>query len=151
MPFARYLLNTLFVAVTVTFGHLLVASLAAYAFARLQFPGRDALFIVVLSTMIIPGEVTFMPLFMVIKTLGWIDQYAALIVPPCSALSVFFCYVSFFEIFPVIWKMPPGSTVAPYRVSIGTSSFRSARQRSLHWGCSCLWASGEAFCGRWWS
>ncbi len=100
VPFARYLLNTLFVAVTVTFGHLLVASLAAFAFARLQFPGRDALFIVVLSTMIIPGEVTFMPLFMVIKTLGWIDQYAALIVPPLFGAFGIFLLRQFFRDIP---------------------------------------------------
>lgn len=90
VPFARYLLNTLMIAVAVTAGHLLIASLAAFAFARLQFPGRDALFVVVLSTMIIPGEVTFMPLFMVIKNLGWIDNYAALIVPPLfGAFGIF--------------------------------------------------------------
>lgn len=81
VPFARYLLNTLCIAVVVTFGNVLIGSLAAYSFARLHFPGRDLLFVAVLSTMIIPGEVTFMPLFLVVRTLGWIDQYAALVVP----------------------------------------------------------------------
>lgn len=99
-PFARYLLNTLFIAVTVLFGHLLIASLAAYSFARLRFPGRDILFIGVLSTMIIPGEVTFMPLFLVIRSLGWIDHYAALIVPPLSGVFGIFLLRQFFRDIP---------------------------------------------------
>jgi multiple sugar transport system permease protein len=100
VPFARYLLNTLFVALAVVFGHLFIVSLAAYSFARLQFPGRETLFIAVLSTMIIPGEVTFMPLFLVIRTIGWIDRYAALIVPPLFGVFGLFLLRQFFRDIP---------------------------------------------------
>lgn len=100
VPFGRYLLNTLGIAVTVTIGNLLVGSLAAYSFARLRFPGRDALFVAVLSTMIIPGEVTFMPLFLVVRTLGWIDRYTALIVPPLFGAFGIFLLRQFFRDIP---------------------------------------------------
>lgn len=100
VPFGRYLLNTLGVAVTVMVGNLLIGSLAAYSFARLRFPGRDALFVAVLSTMIIPGEVTFMPLFLVVRTLGWIDRYAALVVPPLFGAFGIFLLRQFFRDIP---------------------------------------------------
>ena len=100
VPFARYLLNTLLISISVAFGSLLVGSLAAYSFARLRFPGRDILFMAVLSTMIIPGEVTFMPLFMVIRSLGWIDSYAALIVPPLFGAFGIFLLRQFFRDMP---------------------------------------------------
>ena len=100
VPFARYLMNTVFISIAVTFGSLLIGSLAAFSFARLRFPGRDILFIAVLSTMIIPGEVTFMPLFLVVRTLGWIDSYAALIVPPLFGAFGIFLLRQFFRDIP---------------------------------------------------
>lgn len=81
MPFLRYVLNTTFVAISVTFLHLAVSSLAAYAFARLRFPGRDKLFLAYLATLMVPGQVTLIPNFLIVKYLGWIDTYQALIIP----------------------------------------------------------------------
>ena len=90
LPFTRYIFNSLFVAVTVTFFSLIVNSFAAYAFARLEFPGRDALFVVFLSTMIIPFEVLAIPLYLEMRWLGWVDTYQALIVPfVASPLGMF--------------------------------------------------------------
>ncbi len=81
VPFGRFFMNSIFVAVCVTFGKVFTSSLAAYAFARLQFPGRDKLFLMYLATMMIPGQVTMIPVFILLKNIGWIDTYYALILP----------------------------------------------------------------------
>jgi multiple sugar transport system permease protein len=90
VPFARGYMNSIFVAVTVTFGQVFTSSLAAYAFARLSFPGRDKLFLGYLGTMMIPGAVTMIPVFILLRKLGWIDTYKALIIP-----SMFSAYGTF--------------------------------------------------------
>jgi multiple sugar transport system permease protein len=90
MPFLRYLLNTTFVAGSVTLLQLLVSSLAAFAFARLRFPGRNRLFLAYLATLMVPGQVTLIPNFLIVKYLGWIDTYQALIIPQVfSAFGTF--------------------------------------------------------------
>ena len=80
-PFHIYLLNSLAVAIVITVGRLFTCSLAAFAFARLQFPGRDAIFYIYLSTLMLPEQVTLIPLFFIIKNFGWIDRYQGLTVP----------------------------------------------------------------------
>src|SRR6266498_3984950 len=80
LPFTHYIFNSLFVAVTVTAFSLVINSFAAYAFARLEFPGRDVLFVIFLSTMIIPFEVIAIPLYLEMRWLRWVDTYQALIV-----------------------------------------------------------------------
>lgn len=82
-PFARYALNTAFVTITVTLFQTLTSAMAAYAFARLVFPGRDRIFLLYLGTLMIPGVVTLIPSYILMtdKFLGWIDTFAALIVP----------------------------------------------------------------------
>ncbi len=90
LPFGRYFINSAFVTVTVTIGQILIASLAAFAFARLRFRGREAIFLLYLATLMIPSQVTLIPNFLIIRNLGWYDTYAALIVPGLfSALSTF--------------------------------------------------------------
>lgn len=81
LPFGRYLINTTVVSVSVTFLEVFTSSLAAYSFARLQFPGRDKLFLVYLGTLMVPGQVTIIPNFLVMSLFGWINSYAALIIP----------------------------------------------------------------------
>ncbi len=81
VPFGMFFFNSIFVAVCVTFGQVFTCSLAAYAFARLKFPFRDKLFLGYLATMMIPGTVTMIPVFILLKNLGWIDTYQALILP----------------------------------------------------------------------
>lgn len=89
-PFARYFANSAFVAVMVTLGVMLTALFAGYAFGQLRFPGKGALFIGYLATMMIPFEVILIPNFLMIRQLGWYDTYLALIVPwSANALSVF--------------------------------------------------------------
>jgi multiple sugar transport system permease protein len=99
-PFGRFYFNSLFVAVAVTAGQLVTCSLAAYAFARMTFRGRDILFLVFLGTMMIPPQVTIIPAFMVLYWLGWIDTYAALIVPGLASAFGTFLLRQFFLTIP---------------------------------------------------
>lgn len=81
IPFARYFINTIFVSVSIVTLELLTASLAAYAFARLKFPGRDFLFLLYLGTLMIPIQVTIIPQFILMNYFGWVDTYQGLILP----------------------------------------------------------------------
>ena len=81
IPMGKFFLNSLLIAIVATFGTVLTSSLAGYAFARIRFPGRDKLFLGYLATLMIPATVTLIPRFILVKMLGWLDTYAALIVP----------------------------------------------------------------------
>ncbi len=81
VPFGRYTLNTLLITVVTIVGHLLSCTVVAYAFARLRAPGRDALFLVVLATMMLPYPVTMVPLYALFLALGWINTILPLTVP----------------------------------------------------------------------
>ena len=81
VPFARWYLNSFFVSVFITFGQVATSAMAAYAFARLEFPGRNKLFFGYLATMMIPGAVTMIPVFILLRYFGWIDSYKAMILP----------------------------------------------------------------------
>ena len=80
-PFLNLLRNTLFYAVLSTLGVLLSSAIVAYAFARLEFQGRDVLFLITLSTMMLPGVVTLIPTYILFRKFGWVGTYAPLIVP----------------------------------------------------------------------
>lgn len=81
VPFGRYAANTLAISALTIVGHLLSCTLIAYAFARLRAPGRDALFLVVLATMMLPYPVTMVPLYIVFSRLGWVNTFLPLTVP----------------------------------------------------------------------
>lgn len=87
VPFGRYYLNSAIVATSSTLLQLTISSMAAFAFARLRFRGREAIFIVYLATLMIPFLVTMIPNFLIIRQLGWYNTYLALIIP--SVFSVF--------------------------------------------------------------
>lgn len=88
--FARFYLNSAVMAAGIVGGQLLFASLAGYAFARLRFPGRGVLFGAVLATMMVPFYVTLIPSYLIVRWLGWLDAYPALIVPRLvSAFGIF--------------------------------------------------------------
>ena len=78
-PFARYFVNSLVFAVAVVAGQIGTATTAGYAFARLDFPGRDGVFMLFLSTMMVPVVIVLIPRFLMIDALGWIDSYQGLI------------------------------------------------------------------------
>jgi multiple sugar transport system permease protein len=80
-PFGRALLNSALVATTITTAVLVLGSMTAYAMARLHFRGRHLLNAVTIAVLLIPGQLTLIPLYTLIVQLGWIDTYAALIVP----------------------------------------------------------------------
>lgn len=80
-PTPRFFANTITVTVLSTIGQILTNSLVAFGFARLRFRGRNALFLLVLSTMMLPDQVTLIPLFAIFSRLGWLNTYRPLIVP----------------------------------------------------------------------
>ncbi|HEY62952.1 MAG TPA: carbohydrate ABC transporter permease [Caldilineae bacterium] len=90
-PFLRLLRNTLFYSVFSTLGVVISCSIVAYAFARMDFWGRDVLFGITLSTMMLPGIVTLIPTYILFRTFGWVGTYAPLIVPYYfgSAFNIF--------------------------------------------------------------
>lgn len=79
--FGRYFLNSAIVTGSTVFGTLLSCSLAAYAFARLRFPGRNLIFVLLLSTLMLPATVTIVPRFIVFEQLNWLNSFKPLIVP----------------------------------------------------------------------
>jgi multiple sugar transport system permease protein len=81
VPFARYMLNSALVAIVVTLVSLLFHSMAAYSLARLRYPGRNVIFVAILSTLMVPFTVIVVPLFIIVDWLGWVDTYWGLIVP----------------------------------------------------------------------
>ncbi|MBC2024686.1 carbohydrate ABC transporter permease [Listeria booriae] len=80
-PMLQFLVNSIVVAIVTTVGQMLFCSMAAYAFARIEFWGRDKLFLLYLATMMVPAQVTMIPQFILMKQLGWLDSYTGLIVP----------------------------------------------------------------------
>ncbi len=90
--FSIFVVNTLKIAVPSVIGAVLSNSLVAYGFARVRWPGRDAVFALVLATMILPGFVTFIPLYIAFHRLGWINTYAPLVIPVFFA-SPFFVFL----------------------------------------------------------
>lgn len=85
VPFARYFLNTTIVTAAVVVGQVLISSLAAYAFARLKFMGRDTIFLFYLATMMVPFQITLIPLYLLVFQLGWVNTYWGLIAPGLSS------------------------------------------------------------------
>ncbi|GHV46585.1 sugar ABC transporter permease [Spirochaetia bacterium] len=89
-PFGKFYINSVIIAAAITFGQLLTCSLGAYAFARLHFKGRDKLFLLYLATLMIPFQVTMVPIYTIMKNLGWINTYQGVIAP-----SLFSAYGTF--------------------------------------------------------
>jgi multiple sugar transport system permease protein len=92
LPFFRYLLNTLIIVVVSTTGTLISCSMAAYAFSRLHWPDRAMFFGLVLATMMVPGQVTSIPLFILFSKIHWIDTFLPLTVPSFFG-SAFFIFL----------------------------------------------------------
>jgi multiple sugar transport system permease protein len=92
----RTTFNSAFVAVASTVGQVMIAAMAAYAFSRMRWRGRDTVFVLYLATMMIPAVVLVIPQFILVRSLGWVNSYAALIVPGLfSAFGVFLLRQSF--------------------------------------------------------
>src|SRR5690554_1063480 len=100
LPFGRFYWNSIVTSASVTILQLVTCSFAGYAFARLRFPGRDILFLGYLATLMIPKQITIIPNFILLRMLGWIDTYQALVLP--NAFSAFgtFLLRQFFSTLP---------------------------------------------------
>jgi multiple sugar transport system permease protein len=100
-PFPRYFFNTLLVAVCQVVGVLVVSSLAAYAFARMEFYGKNTLFGIFLATLMIPSEVTLIPNFVIItRWFGWYDTYQAQFIVSIGSVFAIFMLRQFFMTIP---------------------------------------------------
>jgi multiple sugar transport system permease protein len=101
VPFGRFFINSLLYSLATVAGNLLFCSLAAYAFARLRFFGRDVLFVVLLATLMVPFQVILIPTFLIVKKIGLIDSVGGLIMPNlCSAFGIFMLR-QFFRTLPI--------------------------------------------------
>ncbi len=87
IPFARFYWNSIFIASWVTFLQVMTSSLAAFSFSRIQWPGRNKVFLLYLATMMLPGLVMMIPNFQIMIYLGWVDSFIGLVVP--AAFSAF--------------------------------------------------------------
>ncbi len=99
-PFARFFLNSVFIAVVTALGGVITSALAAYAFAKMRFFGKNVIFGVLIGTMMIPGMMLLVPNYLTMVRLGWIDTYQALIVPWVASIFVIFMLRQFFMSLP---------------------------------------------------
>ena len=95
-PFAKWILNSIIVASVVTFGNLLFNSMAGYALARINFPGKKYMFLGILAMMMIPGQVVMVPTYMLLSKLGWINTYKGLTIPFLTSMFGIFLMRQFF-------------------------------------------------------
>ncbi len=96
LPFARFFLNSLIMSLGITAGQLLFCSMAGYAFARIRFPFRNALFLAFLSFLMVPVIVLLIPRFLMVNFFGWIDTFWALIIPEMVSVWGIFLMRQFF-------------------------------------------------------
>ncbi len=97
VPMLRFLFNSIWVTSVTIAGQLITCSLAAYAFARLRFPGKNVLFVVLLASLMIPNTVTVVPLFLLMRTLGLVNSDTALVLPGLVSAFGVFLLRQFFE------------------------------------------------------
>jgi multiple sugar transport system permease protein len=99
-PFARFFLNSAILSVAAALGQVVTSTTAAYAFARLRFPGRDRLFVLYLAALMIPAVLLIVPRFLLISALGWVDTYQGLISTELVSVSGIFLLRQFFLAIP---------------------------------------------------
>lgn len=89
IPFGRYMFNSFYIAVLNVIATVVSCAFVAYGFARIQWPGRNAVFIVVLATLMIPGEVVLIPQFVLFQNIGWVNTFNPLIIPAWAGSPVY--------------------------------------------------------------
>ncbi|CAM4007648.1 carbohydrate ABC transporter permease [Paenibacillus alkaliterrae] len=100
LPFLTFYWNTMITTLFKTVGQVMICSLAAYAFARIEFPGRNLFFLLALSVLMVPGQVFLIPQYMIMKDLGWLNSLQALIVPGLFSAFGTFLLRQFFMTLP---------------------------------------------------
>jgi len=93
LPFNTWLLNTVIITFTTIIGHVLSSAVVGFGFARIRFPGRDVLFLLVLATLMLPYPSTIIPMFILFQKIGWIDTFRPLIVPSFLGSSAFYIFL----------------------------------------------------------
>lgn len=101
VPLGRYVVNSLVVASAITFGQIVTCSLAAFAFSFLEFKGKNILFLLVMATMMIPGEATVISNYLTVGSWGWLNTYQVLIVPYLTSAMGIFLFRQFYQSFPI--------------------------------------------------
>jgi len=101
MPLVRFVLNSFLVAGCITFGQIISCSLAAFSFSFLDYKGKNLLFMIVLATMMIPGEATIISNYLTVSKLHWLDTYKVLIVPYLTSAMGIFLFRQFYMSFPI--------------------------------------------------
>lgn len=99
-PFGRYFFNSFFMAITTTIGEVITTIMAAYAFAKMRFFGKNVLFAILLATLMIPGQMLLIPNYVTITRLGWFNRYEALIIPWLASVFGIFLLRQFFRSIP---------------------------------------------------
>ena len=100
-PFGRYLWNSIVVTVGTTAGQIISCSLVAHGFARYNFKGKNVLFMIVMATMMIPGEATIISNYLTVSRLKWLDSYQVLIIPYLTSAMGIFLFRQFYMTFPI--------------------------------------------------
>lgn len=98
--FSRWLLNSAIVAILITLLNLLFNSMAGYALARIRFPGNEFWFFLILAALMIPGQITLLPKFLILKSFGWLNSYQGLVIPAAINATFIFMMRQFFINFP---------------------------------------------------
>lgn len=101
VPLGKFVFNSFLVAGLITLGQIISCSLAAFAFSFLNFKGREVLFMLVMATMMIPGEATIISNYLTVSSWGWLDSYQVLIVPYLTSAMGIFLFRQFFKSFPI--------------------------------------------------
>jgi len=100
VPFLKFFLNSIIVATCITISNVFFDTLAAYAFAKLKFPGRDVILFILLTSLMVPMQVNLIPLYRIINSLKWLDTYLALIVPFMTSITGIFLLRQFMQSIP---------------------------------------------------
>lgn len=101
VPLLRFVLNSFLVAGAITISQIITCSLAAFAFSFLDFKGKNVLFMIVMATMMVPGEATIISNYLTVSSWGWLDTYLVLIVPSMTSAMGIFLFRQFYMTFPI--------------------------------------------------
>lgn len=101
VPLIRFVGNSFLVAGCITFGQIISCSLAAFSFSFLEYKGKNILFMIVMATMMIPGEATIISNYLTVSSLGWLDSYKVLIIPYLTSAMGIFLFRQFYMSFPI--------------------------------------------------
>lgn len=101
IPLLRFIINSFLVAGCITFGQIISCSLAAFSFSFLEFKGKNLLFMIVMATMMIPGEATIISNYLTVSGLKWLDSYQVLIIPYLTSAMGIFLFRQFYKTFPM--------------------------------------------------